>query len=202
MSVYDPRIDAYIEKSAAFAQPILIHLRELIHKHCPDVVETVKWGFPHFEYNKRLQFGMAAFKQHMDFNFWLGSLMNNAFGILYPNDKSPMSALGKITSLKDLPSDKILAHLIKESVKLTDEGVKKPKKEKADVPELDVPDYFQQALNKNKKAKVAFEKFSPSHRKEYMEWIVDAKREETRKKRIEQALEWMAEGKSRHWKYQ
>ncbi len=202
MSQYDPRIDAYIEKAAPFAQPILNHLRELIHQHCPDAVETLKWSMPHFEYNKRLLFGMAAFKQHMAFNFWLGSVMADTYGLLQRDEKTPMSTLGKITSIKDLPSDKILAHYIKESVKLTDEGVKKPKKEKTEVSAIEVPDYFQQALNKNKKAKAAFDNFPPSHKKEYLEWIIDAKREETRQKRIEQALEWMAEGKSRHWKYQ
>ena len=202
MSVYDPRIDAYIEKSAPFAQPILVHLRELIHQHCPDAVETIKWGFPHFEYNKRLLFGMAAFKQHMAFNFWMGKLMKDPAGILQQDEKTAMGSLGKITSLKDLPSDKVLTQYIKESIKLTDDGVKRPKEEKKPATEIAIPDYFQQAINKNKKAKVAFDKFSTSHRNEYIEWIVDAKREETRQKRIEQALEWMAEGKSRHWKYQ
>lgn len=202
MSIYDPRIDAYIEKSAPFAQPILNHLREVIHKNCPDVVETIKWGFPHFEYNKRLQFNMAAFKQHAAFGFWLGSLMRDPMGILERDEKNAMGSLGRITSLKELPSDKILAQYIKESMQLTDEGVKVKKAPKKTVEEMEVPDYFQQALNKNKKAKTAFESFSPSHRKEYLEWIIDAKREETRQKRITQALEWLTEGKPRHWKYQ
>lgn len=202
MSVYDPRVDAYIEKSAPFAQPILNHLRELIHKHCPDAVETIKWGFPHFEYNKRPQLHMAAFKQHMAFGFWLGSIMTDPLGILQKEEKDAFGSLGKITSLKDLPSDKVLAQYIKESMKLTDEGAKVKKAPAKAAAQIEVPDYFQQALNKNKKAKAAFEGFSPSHRKEYLEWIIDAKREETRQKRIGQALEWLAEGKSRHWKYQ
>jgi uncharacterized protein YdeI (YjbR/CyaY-like superfamily) len=202
MSVYDPRVDAYIEKAAPFAQPILNHLRDLIHQHCPDAEETIKWGFPHFEYNKRLQFGMAAFKQHAAFNFWLGALMADKLGILERDEKNAMGSFGRITSLKDLPSDKILAQYIRESVKLTDDGAKVAKPVKTPVAEAPVPDYFQQALSKNKKAKAAFEKFAPSHRKEYLEWITEAKREETRQKRIAQALEWMAEGKARHWKYQ
>lgn len=202
MSVYDPRIDAYIEKSAPFAQPILIHLRELIHKHCPDIEETIKWGFPHFEYGKRLQFNMAAFKQHAAFGFWLGGLMTDPLHILEREKKNAMGSLGKITTLKDLPSDKIMAQYIKESIKLTHESVKMPKAAKKPAVEMEVPDYFQQALNKNKKAKEAFENFPTSHRKEYLKWITEAKREETRQKRIDQALEWLENGKSRHWKYQ
>lgn len=202
MSVYDPRVDAYIEKSAPFAQPVLNHLRELIHKYCPEAEETIKWGFPHFEYNKRPQFHMAAFKQHMAFGFWLGSIMTDPLGILQKEEKSAFGSLGRITSLKDLPSDKVLMQYIKESMKLTDEGVKVKKAPKKAAAEMEVPGYFQEALNKNKKAKAVFEKFSASHRKEYLEWITEAKREETRKKRIEQALEWLAEGKPRHWKYQ
>jgi uncharacterized protein YdeI (YjbR/CyaY-like superfamily) len=204
MSVYDPRVDAYIEKSAPFAQPILNHLRDLIHTHCPDVVETIKWGFPHFEYNKRAQFYISAFKQHCAFGFWLASLMTDTQGILQVEEKASMGSLGRITSLKDLPSNKVMKDYIKQSMKLTDEGVKKAKnpvnKEKA--VEIEVPDYFIAALKKNKKALAVFEKFAPSHRKEYLEWITDAKREETRNKRIAEAIEWMAEGKSRHWKYQ
>lgn len=203
MSVYDPRVDAYIEKSAAFAQPILNHLRDLIHTHCPDVVETIKWGFPHFEYNKRAQFYIAAFKQHCAFGFWLASIMADPHGILQIEERTSMGALGKIESIKDLPSDKIMKDYIKQSMKLTDEGVKKVAKPSAKekATEIEVPDYFMAELKKNKKALAVFEKFAPSHRKEYLEWITSAKREETRNKRIVEAIEWMVEGKSRHWKY-
>lgn len=203
MSVYDPRIDAYIEKSAVFAQPILNHLRALIHTHCPDVVETIKWGFPHFDYNNRTQFSMAAFKQHCAFGFWLSSIMTDTHGLLQVEEKASMGSLGRIESLKNLPSDKIMKDYIKQSMKLTDEGVKKTAKpaSKEKTVETAVPDYFMAALKKNKKALAVFEKFAPSHRKEYLEWITEAKREETRNKRMAEAIEWMAEGKSRHWKY-
>jgi uncharacterized protein YdeI (YjbR/CyaY-like superfamily) len=203
MSVYDPRIDAYIEKSAPFAQPILNHLRELIHAACPDVVETIKWSFPHFDYNNRTQFSMAAFKQHCAFGFWLASLMTDTKGILQVEDRASMGSLGRIESIKDLPSDKMMKDFIKQSMKLTDEGVKKITKpaSKDKTVAIEVPDYFMAALKKNKKALAVFEKFAPSHRKEYLEWITEAKREETRNKRIAEAIEWMAEGKPRHWKY-
>ena len=202
MPVHDARIDAYIEKAAAFAQPVLLHLRELIHKHCPDVEETMKWSFPHFVYKDRNVFSMAAFKQHCAFGFNLASIMNDAHGLLETDDKAAMGSLGRITALKDLPSDKILEHYFKQSIKLVDDGVKVPKLlKKAEALPMEVPDYFMAALKKNKKAFAVFEGFAPSHRKEYLEWIKEAKREETRNKRITQAIEWMAEGKPRHWKY-
>jgi len=202
MSVYDPRIDAYIEKSAAFAQPILNHLRELIYKHCPDITETIKWGFPHFDYKGRTQFNMAAFKQHCAFGFWLASLMKDPKGVLQLEEKSSMGSLGRITSLAALPSDKIMVQYFKESLQLTDDGVKPARAARQPAKVVEVPDYFQVALKQNKKALAVFEQFSPSHRKEYLEWIIEAKREETRDKRIAQAIAWMAEGKPRHWRYE
>jgi len=202
MPVYDPRIDAYIEKAAPFAQPILNHLRELIHRQHPDITETIKWGFPHFEYNKRLLFNMAAFKQHAAFGFWLAGLMSDPLGLLQTGEREAMGSLGKLTSLKDLPSDKVLAQYIKESIQLADEGARVPKASRKTATEAEVPDYLKKALAGSKKAKAAFEAFSPSHRKEYIQWITEAKREETRQKRIAQALEWLENGKSRHWKYE
>jgi uncharacterized protein YdeI (YjbR/CyaY-like superfamily) len=202
MSVYDPRIDAYIEKAAPFAQPVLNHLRALIHVTCPDVEETVKWGMPHFEYHGRTQFNFAAFKQHCAFGFWLASLMTDTKGILQLAEKASMGSLGRIESLKDLPSDAVMKSYIKQSMKLTDDGVKVKKEVKAPSAEMEVPDYFMAALKKNKKALAVFEKFAPSQRKEYIEWLTDAKREETRDKRMTEAIGWIAEGKQRHWKYQ
>ncbi len=203
MSVYDPRIDAYIEKAAPFAQPVLNHLRALIHTTCTEVEETIKWGMPHFEYHGRTQFSMASFKQHCAFGFWLGSLMSDPKGLLQLEDKSAMGSLGRIESIKDLPSDKVMKEFIKQSMRLTDEGVRVKKEAKAPSAEMEVPDYFMAALKKNKKALAVFQqKFAPSHRKEYIEWLREAKREETRDKRMAEAIEWIAEGKSRHWKYQ
>ena len=201
MSVNDYRVDAYIEKAAPFAQPILNHLRALVHEHCPDITENIKWGFPHFDYNGRSLFSMAAFKQHCAFGFWLAPVMSDPKGLLQTEDKAAMGSMGRLTSLKDLPSDKILVQYFKESLRLADEGVKVPKAAKQPEPAPEVPDYFMAALQKNKKALAVFEKFAPSHRKEYLQWITEAKRVETRDKRIAQAIEWMAEGRSRHWKY-
>ncbi|WP_118951058.1 YdeI/OmpD-associated family protein [Taibaiella helva] len=203
MPTTDPRIDAYIEKAAPFAQPILNHIRALIHEHCPDIQENIKWGFPHFDYKGKSHFSLASFKQHCAFGFWLAGAMKDPKGILQLEEKSAMGSLGKITALKDLPSDKIFATYLKESIRLADEGIKAPKApKKAEALPMEVPEAFRKALAKNKKAQAVFEQFAPSHRKEYLEWISEAKREETRTKRIEQAIAWMAEGKPRHWKYQ
>jgi len=202
MSVYDPRVDAYIERAASFARPVLQHLRALIHAQCPDITETMKWSFPHFDYKGRSLFNMAAFKEHCAFGFWLASVMSDPKGILQTNEKSAMGSLGRITALKDLPSDKVLAQYMKQSVQLADEGVKPVRAARQPVQEQAVPDDLLAALAKNRKAQEVFGRFAPSHRKEYLEWILEAKREETRAKRIAQAVEWMAEGKSRNWKYE
>lgn len=200
MPVIDPRIDAYIKKSAPFAQPILHHLRGLVHKVCPDVVETVKWSFPHFEY-KGILCSMSAFKQHCSFGFWKATLMKDDEALLKRVGKTDMGYFDKITSLEDLPSDKILAVYIKEAMRLNDEEVKVPvKPKKAASPSVAPPDLLA-ALKKNKAAQKTFENFSPSNKKEYIEWITEAKTEATRNKRLETAIEWMAEGKIRHWKY-
>lgn len=198
MPTIEPRVDAYIDKSAAFAKPILQHLRKLVHKHCPDVVEVIKWGFPNFEY-KGPFCSMAAFKSHCAFGFWKTKLIPDPKGLL---SRDAMGSLGRITGLKDLPSDKEMAVFIKAAMKLNEDGVKLPKPKKALVKkEIEVPEDVQKALKKNKKALATFEAFPPSHRKEYILWITEAKTEETRNKRIATMLEWVAEGKARNWKY-
>jgi uncharacterized protein YdeI (YjbR/CyaY-like superfamily) len=204
MATKDPRIDAYIDKSADFAKPILDHLRALVHKACPDAVETIKWSFPNFDYKGSILCSMASFKQHCAFGFWLGAVMKDAEGVFIKGeDKSAMGQLGQIKSLKDLPSDKVLIAYLKEAASLIDQGVKLPKKEKAtNASAIEVPGYFSAYLKKNKPAFEQFNKFPPSHRKEYIQWITEAKTEATREKRMATAIEWIAEGKSRNWKYE
>jgi uncharacterized protein YdeI (YjbR/CyaY-like superfamily) len=203
MATKDKRIDAYITKSAAFTQPIMKHLRKLVHEACPEVEETIKWGFPHFDYKGEMMCSMAAFKQHFAFNFWKASLIKDSDKVLViSNDKSSMGSLGRIESMKDLPSDKIMKAYIKKAMKLNDEGVKIPSKtSSAEKKALDVPDYFIAALKKNKKALKTFEEFSYSNKKEYVSWVTEAKTEATRDSRLAQSVEWMAEGKIRNWKY-
>jgi uncharacterized protein YdeI (YjbR/CyaY-like superfamily) len=195
MAIKDPRIDAYIAKSADFAKPILIHLRKLAHDACPGVEETLKWRMPHFVHQGIL-FGMAAFKQHCSVHFWNGKLV---LGEAVRQDG--MSHFGRVTTLSDLPGKKELLGYIKKAVELNESGVKKPAAKAGPKKKLVVPAYFVAALKKNKKAQVAFENFSYSHKKEYVEWITEAKRDETRAKRIETAIQWLAHGKSRNWKY-
>ena len=201
MGKKDKAVDGYIEKSADFARPILLHIQELVHKACPDVEEKMKWSFPHFDYKNEMMCSMASFKQHCAFGFWKASLMKDTVLTENAKSESAMGHMGRITSLKDFPPDKKIIGYIKEAMELTDRGIKLPPKVKSDKQELVVPDYFLQALGKNKKAKATFEGYGYSHKKEYLEWITEAKTESTRNKRLETALEWMAEGKSRHWKY-
>lgn len=200
MATTDARIDTYIERSAEFAKPILKHIRSLVHKACPDVEETIKWGFPHFDH-KGIVCSMAAFKQHCAFGFWKASLMKDPEGVLKIAERNAMGHLDKITSVKDLPADKIMIEYIKEAARLNEEEVKLPAKEKKEKKELTVPDDLAMALKKNKKAQSTFEKFSPTNKREYIDWLTEAKTEATRIKRLETAIEWMAEGKIRNWKY-
>lgn len=195
-------MDEYISKSAGFAQPILNHLRELVHTVCPDVEEKMKWSFPHFDYKNEMMCSMAAFKQHCVFGFWKASLMKDPILLETAKSEVAMGHLGKITSMKDLPADKKIKDWIKEAMQLNDQGIKLPSKPKAtDKKEIIVPDYFKRALGTNKKALQIFEAWAYSHKKEYVEWITEAKTEETRNKRMATAIEWIAEGKSRNWKY-
>lgn len=198
MPTTDKRIDAYIEKSADFAQPILKHLRDLIHKACPDVTETLKWSMPSFDY-KGILCGFAAFKQHATFGFWKQSLMETD---AFPKNKTAMGSFGRITSLKDLPPDKVMIGLIHQAMELNEKGVKVTKKPTAAKKELVVPDILAAALKKNKSAKAAFEKFPYSCKKEYVEWITEAKTDATRDKRLATTIEWLSEGKRRNWKYE
>lgn len=202
MATTDARIDAYILKSADFARPVLEHIRKLVHKAWPEVEETIKWGMPFFQNNGSILCNMAAFKQHCTFGLWNAPLLKDPEGILQLKDKNAMGQFDRITSKKDLPSDKIIIAYIREAATLNEKGIKKPKPKAAPKKELPVPDQLSSALKKNKKALTAFEAFSPSHRREYIEWITEAKTEATREKRIATTLEWLTEGKPRNWKYQ
>ena len=207
VSKTDPRVDAYIAKAAPFAQPILAHLRDLIHKACPDVAEEIKWSRPFFLYNDTLLCNVSAFKEHCSFGFWgaeIGEVLK-ADGVV---QDGAMGSLGKITSLKDLPADKKMLGYLKQAAALIDSGqgdnrvtvarriVKTPKAA------IETPPEFVAALKKSKAATKVFDAFSPSCKREYVEWIADARKPETRDRRIEQAIEWIAEGKQRNWKYQ
>lgn len=199
MGTKDPRIDAYIAKSADFAKPILKHIRAQVHLHCPEATETIKWSMPHYEYQGGIFCGSAAFKQHCTFGFWLGDLLK-----IDTKLKKAMGQFGCMTSVNDLPSGKEFSKLIKEAMKLHDAGVKAPSRVKpaGEKKALVVPPEFLAEVKKNKKSLATFEAFPYSKKKEYVEWFTEAKTDATREKRLAQSIEWMAEGKSRHWKYQ
>ena len=194
----DPRIDAYIGNAAGFAQPILERLREIVHEACPDAEETLKWGAPSFMHAGGILCVMAAFQQHASFGFWKHALV---VGEEVPRDG--MGSFGKMSSLKDLPPKKELVALIRKAMRLNEEGVKTPGVRKTSTPKPPpvAPDDLTAALKKDKKAMATFDGFSPSQQREYIDWITEAKRDETRQKRLAQAVEWLAEGKPRNWKY-
>jgi uncharacterized protein YdeI (YjbR/CyaY-like superfamily) len=203
----NPKVDAYLAKVQPFAQPIMAHLRELVHKACPEIEETIKWSRPFFEYRGAILCNMSAFKEHCSFGFWgeeIGAVLREA-GVL---GEEGMGSLGRITSVARLPSDKQMLGWIRQAAAFVDNGqytspiaarrkVVKPQKSV-----LETPPEFAAALRRNKKAAAAFAAFSPSCKREYVEWVADAKRPETRDKRISTAVAWIAEGKQRNWKYQ
>ena len=191
----NPAVDKYIAKANDFARPILTRLREIVHAACPECEEVMKWSFPHFDY-KGMLCSMSAFKAHCVFGFWKQDLVVKAAG----KDGAAFAQRAKFTSVAELPPKKVIAACIRIAMMLNDEGVKaeRPKKEKG---ELIVPADLIAALKKNKKAQATFDGFSPSHKREYVGWITEAKADETRERRLAQAIEWMAEGKSRNWKY-
>lgn len=198
MGTTDPRIDAYIEASEPFARPILAYLREVVHAACPQAEETIKWSFPHFQH-RGILCSMASFKQHCAFGFWKGSL------ILGPGGKSveAMGQFGRITRIEDLPPREVLEGYVREAARLNEEGVRSPTRSKPAEPrpEAPIPDDLAAALAASDAARATFEGFPPSQRREYVEWITEAKTDATRRRRLEQAVEWMAEGKRRHWKH-
>jgi uncharacterized protein YdeI (YjbR/CyaY-like superfamily) len=198
MATKDPRVDAYIAKSAAFAKPILKHLRKIVHTGCPKVGETIKWQHPHFDY-KGVMCGMAAFNRHCAFGFWKEKLILDRDTAA---EKTAMGSFGCIKSLADLPSEKTLIQYVKKAAALNEAGIKAPGRTQPKKREpLEIPAYFSAALKKNAKARKTFESFAPSKRREYIEWVTEAKREETRDERLATSIAWLAEGKSRHWKY-
>ncbi|MFC7346563.1 YdeI family protein [Chryseobacterium zhengzhouense] len=201
MEKYSSLVDEYIEKSADFAKPILNYLRELVHEVCPDAEEAIKWKFPTFMYRGKILCSTVSFKQYCSMGFWLHDEMKTIKNLETNVEKTNMFSLGKITKLEDLPSKPQLKKIILEAVELTEMGVKLKKTLPSKV-EIEVPDEFQGVLDQNKKALEIFKKASPSFRKEYINWIIDAKTETTRNKRIEQAIEWISEGKGRNWKYE
>jgi uncharacterized protein YdeI (YjbR/CyaY-like superfamily) len=199
MGTRDPRVDEYIERSADFARPVLARLREIVHAACPEVQETIKWGAPHFEY-RGLLCHMAAFKGHCAFGFWKGPLIVERGGA---RAETAMGQFGRIASLDDLPPEAELAGYVREAMRLNEEGVKSPTRSKSrPKPEAVVPEDLAAALRESPAAGAAFDAFPPGHRREYVEWITEAKTDATRQRRIATAVEWISEGRSRNWKYQ
>jgi uncharacterized protein YdeI (YjbR/CyaY-like superfamily) len=199
----DPRVDAYIERAAPFAQPVLIHLRELMHQACPRATESVKWGMPFFLQQDIVLCHMAAFKQHCAFGFW-GPEMKRVLAKGGLASSKAMGSLGRITGLKDLPPDRLLLSYMGQAADFVESGLRTKsidRKPKAAKPQPRVPPELSAALSKNKLAAKAFAGFSPSSQREYAEWIAGAKRPETKAKRLKQAIGWIAQGKKRDWKY-
>lgn len=202
MTAFNPAFDEYIAKSADFAKPILTYLREIIHETCPEVEEIMKWGYPHFDYKADMMLIISAAKTHCAFSLYKAELINDPKVIESVKAGQKMGYMIKLKSLADLPPKETLVAYIKEAMELNEKGIKKPKPQKAEASKtIEIPDYFASALASYPEAEEIFKSKSPSFRKDYLVWIIDAKTEATRQKRMEQALEWIAQGKGRFWQY-
>jgi uncharacterized protein YdeI (YjbR/CyaY-like superfamily) len=197
MSGHDPRVDAYIANAAPFAQPILERLRAIVHEAVPGIEETLKWGAPSYVHAGGIVCMMAAFKQHVSFGFWKHEL------VMGDVERDGMGSFGKLRAPGDVPPKRELVALVRKAAKLNEQGVKQaaPARKAAPKPPPDVPPELAAALKRNKAAATAFKGFPPGQQREYCEWIGEAKRDDTRQRRLEQAIEWIAEGKPRNWKY-
>jgi hypothetical protein len=197
MARQDPRVTAYIAKKAPFARPILKHLRSLVHEGCPEAIETIKWGMPSFEYNGILC-GMAAFKAHVTFGFWRGGEIVGKGG----KSVEAMGQFGRITSLDDLPPRRELIGYVKKAAALNESGPKRATKPKSARPAPRAPADLKKEIDKSARARAAWDEFSPSAQRDYVEWVLEAKQPATRARRVATAAEWIAAGKRRHWKYE
>lgn len=192
----DPRIDAYIERQADFARPILIWLRARIHAACPDVEEGIKWSMPAFSYRGRPLASMAAFQRHASFGFWYRDRLATG------KEGEAMGQFGRIESLADLPDDATMEAQVRDATALTDSGGIPKRAAKPPKPEAEVPEALAEALARDPVAAAVFDAFPPSARRDYCEWIAGARQEATRDKRLADAIAWIREGKKRHWKYE
>lgn len=192
--------DRYIAKAPPFARPILEKIREAFHAAAPDVEETIKWNAPHFEKNGILG-SLAAFKRHVTWVFWKGKLMKDPDELIQPMGESgPLGGI-KFNNVSELPAKKTMIAYVREAIRLNEQGVTAPRPARKARPALEVPPALTAALARNAKARATFESLPPSHRREYIEWISEAKQQATRDRRLATAIEWMAEGKAMNWKY-
>jgi uncharacterized protein YdeI (YjbR/CyaY-like superfamily) len=198
MPTKDPRIDAYIAKARPFARPILKRIRKAVHAGCPAATETIKWSMPAFDYRGPLV-GMAAFKAHCALAFWKASLMTTV-----PQDRrsDAMGQFGRFESIDDVPSEAALVAMVKEAAALNDTGAKVPRRSRTPRPAPKPPSMLLAALKQQPKAFAAWQAFPPSHQREYIEWITEAKTDATRERRLATALVWISDGKGRNWKYE
>ncbi|HEY0623040.1 YdeI/OmpD-associated family protein [Sphingomonas sp.] len=192
----DPRVDAYIQRQADFARPILIWLRARVHAACPDVVEGIKWGMPAFSYRGRPLASMAAFKAHASFGFWYRDQLATG------KEGEAMGQFGRIESRADLPDDAAMEAQVRAAMALTDSGALPRRAVRPPKPEAEVPEALAEALARDPAAAAAFDAFPPSARRDYCEWIAGARQEATRDRRLTDAITWIREGKKRHWKYE
>lgn len=193
----DARVDEYVERAAEFARPILLHLRLLVHQACPEIDETIKWSRPFFVHRGTIIANMAAFKRHCSFGLW-------GPGMTPLSTDGAGGSLARIESLAGLPEDAAIVAMVRDAIKrVGNTGAAATKgRVKAVSEDIAVPQDLALALAEIDGAIAHFEALSPSCKREYVLWIEEAKRKETRARRVGETARWIAEGKRRNWKYE
>lgn len=202
MAQLNSKVDEYIAKSEDFAKPILEYLRQIIHETCQDATEDIKWGTPHYSYKGDHLCMIAGFKNHCSFSIYKAEFLQDKEIAESVKAGKKFGYMDKLKSVSELPSKEVLVSLLKEAMTINEQGIKKEKAVSDKPKVIETPEYLTEALDANTKAKEVWESKSASYRKDYLVWITDAKTDATRQKRIEQSLEWIAEGKGRFWQYE
>jgi hypothetical protein len=203
---HNAQVTAYAAAMPAYAQPIFAHLRALIHTTCPDTDEAIKWSIPHFERDGDYLCIFAASPGHASFTFYKQQLMSDPRLRDNLNLPAIKRFMGRLTSLSDLPDDATLAAMLQEAADLNARGVRLPDRAPKTPPVIDMPSAVATAvataLAANPAAQAVWDAKSAAWRKDYLVWITAAKTDPTRDARIAEALDWIADGKARFWKYQ
>jgi len=187
-------IDEAFSKFTGFQKEYCNHLRKLIHKAMPDVKEDWKWG-PNFNVNGMVC-GVWGFKDHVKLVFFKGSAMKDTYKLFNQGKENEGNRSINFSSADKIDDKKIIEYL-KEAAEINRKGIKLVKKEIKVV----MPAILVKALNKDKASKTYFESLAPSHRRDYADYISQAKQEETQLRRLDKVMEMLTDKRTLNDKY-
>lgn len=196
MNEASENITAYIEKATPEFKEVMIALRSVLNNPNFDIKEDWKWGAPNFN-NEGMICWLAHFRNHVGMNFFKGTLIKDKYNLFTHYREEKGNRQLKFSDINQIIPEQI-EYYIEEAIKLNQENIKVVKKEI----DTSLPLDLETELNNNPKAKMFFESLAPSYKRDYIEWIEEAKREATRTKRLATTMEWLSEGKKKNWKYE